>query len=82
MSASASVSNNTGALRLATDIGGTFTDVASFEPSSGRLRFGKTLTTPRALVEGIEILDAFEKEERDGEGDDSSVHGVTPTGKA
>jgi N-methylhydantoinase A len=43
------------AIRLATDIGGTFTDVASFEPSSGRLSFGKTLTTPRSLVEGIEI---------------------------
>ena len=39
---------------LATDIGGTFTDVASFNPSNGRLRFGKTLTTPRSLVEGIE----------------------------
>ena len=51
---SASVSNSAGTLRLATDIGGTFTDVASFDPSSGRLRFGKTLTTPRALVEGIE----------------------------
>ena len=41
-------------MRLATDIGGTFTDVASFEPSSGRLTFGKTLTTPRSLVDGIE----------------------------
>jgi N-methylhydantoinase A len=54
MSASASVSNNAGALRLATDIGGTFTDVATFDPSSGRLCFGKALTTPRALVKGIE----------------------------
>ena len=42
-------------LRLATDIGGTFTDVASFDRSNGQLRFGKTLTTPRSLVEGIEI---------------------------
>ena len=42
-------------MRIASDIGGTFTDVASFEPSSGRLTFGKTLTTPRSLVDGIEI---------------------------
>ena len=41
-------------MRLASDIGGTFTDVASFESSSGRLTFGKTLTTPRSLVDGIE----------------------------
>jgi N-methylhydantoinase A len=42
------------AVCLATDIGGTFTDVASFDPSTSLLRFGKTLTTPRSLVEGIE----------------------------
>jgi N-methylhydantoinase A len=41
-------------LRIATDIGGTFTDVASFDSTSGKLHLGKTLTTPRALVEGIE----------------------------
>lgn len=40
-------------LRLAADIGGTFTDVASFDPSSGRLEFGKALSTPDALVDGI-----------------------------
>ena len=40
-------------LRLAADIGGTFTDVASFDPSSGRLAFGKALSTPDALVDGI-----------------------------
>jgi N-methylhydantoinase A len=42
------------ALRIATDIGGTFTDVASFDSTTGKLRLGKTLTTPRALVDGIE----------------------------
>jgi len=41
-------------LRLAADIGGTFTDVAAFDEASGRLLLGKALSTPDALVEGIE----------------------------
>jgi N-methylhydantoinase A len=40
-------------LRLAADIGGTFTDIAVFDDRSGQLRFGKTLSTPQRLVEGI-----------------------------
>src|SRR5262249_49398480 len=40
-------------LRLAADIGGTFTDIAVFDDKTGRLRFGKALSTPRHLVEGI-----------------------------
>ncbi|HXR85959.1 MAG TPA: hydantoinase/oxoprolinase family protein, partial [Stellaceae bacterium] len=40
-------------LRLAADIGGTFTDVAVFDESSGKLNFGKALSTPTHLVEGI-----------------------------
>ena len=40
-------------LRLAADIGGTFTDVAAFDDTTGRLTFGKVLTTPQRLVEGI-----------------------------
>lgn len=39
--------------RLAADIGGTFTDVAAFDEASGRLLLGKTLSTPRHLVDGI-----------------------------
>jgi N-methylhydantoinase A len=39
--------------RLAADIGGTFTDVAAFDERSGQLLLGKTLSTPRRLVEGI-----------------------------
>jgi len=39
--------------RLAADIGGTFTDVAAFDDRSGRLLFGKALSTPEHLVEGI-----------------------------
>ncbi len=40
-------------LRLAADIGGTFTDVAAFDAATGKLRLGKALSTPNHLVEGI-----------------------------
>ena len=39
--------------RLAADIGGTFTDVAAFDPGSGQLLLGKALSTPGRLVDGI-----------------------------
>jgi N-methylhydantoinase A len=45
---------STDALRLAADIGGTFTDIAAFDARTGRLLLGKSLSTPRAMVEGIE----------------------------
>ncbi len=38
---------------VAADTGGTFTDVAVYDPASGRLGFGKTLTTYADLVEGV-----------------------------
>jgi N-methylhydantoinase A len=40
-------------LRLAADIGGTFTDIAVFDEGSGRLTFGKALSTPDNLADGI-----------------------------
>jgi N-methylhydantoinase A len=40
-------------LRLAADIGGTFTDIAVFDDKTGKLTFGKALSTPQHLVEGI-----------------------------
>jgi N-methylhydantoinase A len=40
-------------LRLAADIGGTFTDVAAFDEQGGQLLLGKSLSTPRRLVDGI-----------------------------
>ena len=40
--------------RLAADVGGTFTDVAAFDETTGELQLGKTLTTPARLVDGIE----------------------------
>ena len=39
--------------RLAADIGGTFTDVAYFNPATGSMSLGKTLSTPQQLVDGI-----------------------------
>ncbi|HVO15549.1 MAG TPA: hydantoinase/oxoprolinase family protein [Alphaproteobacteria bacterium] len=42
-------------MRIAADVGGTFTDVAAFDEKSGALRLGKALTTPGRLVDGIEI---------------------------
>src|SRR5688572_6935757 len=40
-------------MRLAADIGGTFTDIAAFNEKTGTLTFGKVLSTPQRLVEGI-----------------------------
>src|SRR5205807_8990772 len=34
-------------------IGGTFTDIAVFDDQTGKLAFGKALSTPQRLVEGI-----------------------------
>jgi len=38
---------------VAADTGGTFTDVAVYDPEAGRIRFGKTLTTYGNLVDGV-----------------------------
>jgi N-methylhydantoinase A len=40
-------------LRIAVDIGGTFTDVAIFDETSGRFCLGKSATQPKAMVRGI-----------------------------
>src|SRR5436853_1270027 len=47
------IRSRTNRLRLAADIGGTFTDIAVFDDRTGKLSFGKALSTPRHLVEGI-----------------------------
>jgi N-methylhydantoinase A len=41
-------------LRIAIDIGGTFTDLAAFDESQASLMFGKALSTHDALVNGIQ----------------------------
>ena len=48
------MSDGTGRLRIAVDIGGTFTDLAAFDEAGGKLLFGKALSTHHALVEGIQ----------------------------
>ncbi len=45
---------NAANIRLSADVGGTFTDVAAFDETTGELKLGKTLTTPERLVTGIE----------------------------
>jgi N-methylhydantoinase A len=41
-------------LRIAVDIGGTFTDLAAFDEKGGVLSFGKALSTHQALAQGIQ----------------------------
>lgn len=43
-----------GHLRIAVDIGGTFTDLAAFDETTGRLLFGKALSTHDDLPRGIQ----------------------------
>ena len=45
--------HSNGNVRLAADIGGTFTDIALFDDTTGQLTFSKTLSTPDRLVDGI-----------------------------
>src|SRR5947209_8115938 len=47
-------SQSKGSLRIAVDIGGTFTDLAAFDEAEGRLMFGKALSTHGSLVKGIQ----------------------------
>lgn len=61
--------------RVAMDIGGTFTDVVTYDGSSGRLRAGKVLTTPDDLARGVfDALEGFELPFHDIE---FFVHGTT-----
>ena len=54
MSAELTTADRSPNLRIAVDIGGTFTDLAAFDEGVGELRFGKALSTHGALVEGIQ----------------------------
>ena len=62
-------------LRLAADIGGTFTDIAVFDEKSGQLTFGKALSTPQHLVEGITA--GVEKAGSDYRSAELFLHGST-----
>jgi N-methylhydantoinase A len=62
-------------VRIGVDIGGTFTDATTLDPASGSVRFGKTLTTPNDLVEGI--LAAILQAGGTPAGAETIVHGST-----
>ncbi len=62
-------------LRIAVDIGGTFTDLIAFDERSGRIEHAKSLTTPRDPVEGI--LDCIRKADLDPKSIDNLIHGST-----
>lgn len=49
-----SSATDTGHLRIAVDIGGTFTDLAILNEKTGELSFGKALSTHGQLVDGIQ----------------------------
>jgi N-methylhydantoinase A len=62
-------------LRIATDVGGTFTDLVAFDPESGRLIASKAPTTPAALERGV--LEAVEAGDVDLADAAFFVHGCT-----
>ena len=62
-------------LRVAVDIGGTFTDMAAFDEATGQLLFGKALSTHGQLVNGIQAtLDSAQIDLKDG---NLFLHGST-----
>ncbi len=61
--------------RLASDIGGTFTDLVFFDEESGELKVEKSLTTPKDLTRGVE--DTIRLAEVDPGKIDFFVHGGT-----
>ena len=62
-------------LRIAVDIGGTFTDMAAFDEVTGKLMFGKALSTHGQLVNGIQAtLDSADIDVRNGQ---LFLHGST-----
>ncbi len=62
-------------VRVAIDVGGTFTDVVKLVPGTGELRFEKVPTTPKAPAEGV--LAAFDKAEADLRDVERFNHGST-----
>ena len=62
-------------VKLAIDIGGTFTDLAAVERATGRLVLSKADTTPGRLEQGV--LAALERSGARAEDVDAFVHGTT-----
>ena len=64
-----------GPLRVAIDVGGTFTDAAVLDETAHRVHFDKVPTTPADAAIGV--LEAFRKAGADPEGVSYFVHGTT-----
>lgn len=62
-------------IRVAIDVGGTFTDVVKLTPATGDIRFEKVPTTPSAPTEGV--LAGFDKAEADTADIAMFNHGTT-----
>lgn len=62
-------------VRVAIDVGGTFTDVVKLVPATGELRFEKVPTTPAEPTAGV--LAAFDKAEAAPETVETFNHGTT-----
>jgi N-methylhydantoinase A len=62
-------------VRVAIDIGGTFTDLASYDAQTKSVRFEKSLTTPLALQQAV--LTCFTKGDIDVSRLEHFVHGST-----
>ncbi|MCU1420115.1 MAG: 5-oxoprolinase (ATP-hydrolyzing) [Mycetocola sp.] len=62
-------------VRVAIDVGGTFTDVVKLTPATGAIRFEKVPTTPSAPTEGV--LAGFDKAEADTADIAMFNHGTT-----
>ena len=64
-----------GPIRLAVDIGGTFTDVVAVDAGTGRVTRAKADTTPGHLEQGV--LDALGRSGVPAAGVDAFIHGTT-----
>lgn len=62
-------------VRIAVDVGGTFTDVVRLDPATGEIRFEKVPTTPRSPTTGV--LAAFDKTGTDPAETSRFNHGST-----
>ncbi len=62
-------------MRVAIDIGGTFTDLMAFDEATGRFSQAKSLTTPARLVQGI--VDCLKKSGVDCAAVSELIHGST-----
>ena len=63
------------ALRVAVDIGGTFTDAVIFDPESGTVREAKSSTTPHEFSEGV--FDALDVSGIELTAIEQLIHGTT-----